>query len=321
MTEASNGFMRQFEEQGYVVLEGILDRERDLQPILNHYERLVEDLSRQLLEEGVLSSAYEDLSFGPRLAAVVSETGGAFFQRMEISLPQSGIFPDTPIHHPPEVFRLLRNPRLLDAVESFIGPEIYSNPVQHIRIKPPQRLLSEDVLANALVARTFWHQDQGVVIPEADSTKMLTVWIPVTDATRENGCLLVVPGSHKRGLSLHCVTPGKFQIPERLIGAGAMALPMKAGDVLFMHKLTMHSSLPNRSDELRCSFDLRYNPTGQSTGRPWFPGFVARSRSNPDSELRDPEVWAESWRQARDHLAQVQNPSFQRWAEDDPRCA
>ena len=321
MTGTSNGFMRQFEEQGYVVLEGILDQERDLQPILDHYEQLVEDLSRQMVEAGVLSSAYEDLSFGPRLAAVVSETGGAFFQRMEISLPQSGIYPDTPIHHPPEVFRLLRNPRLLDAVESFIGPEIYSNPVQHIRIKPPQRLLSENVLTNALVARTFWHQDQGVVTSDADSTKMLTVWIPVTDATRENGCLLVVPGSHKRGLSLHCVTPEKFQIPDRLVAPGARALPMKAGDVLFMHKLTMHSSLPNQSDELRCSFDLRYNPIGQSTGRPWFPGFVARSRSNPESELRDPEVWAESWRQARDHLAQVENPNFQRWAKDDPRCA
>ena len=321
MNGTPNGCMRQFKEQGYVVLEGILDRERDLQPILDHYKRLLDDLSRQLVEEGVLSRTYADLSFGPRLAAVVSETRGAFFQRLEISLPQSGIDPDTPIHHPPEVFQLLRNPRLLDAVEGFIGPEIYSNPVQHIRIKPPQRLLSEDVLANALVARTFWHQDQGVVTPDADSTKMLTVWIPVTDATKKNGCLLVVPGSHKRGLSLHCVTPGKFQIPERLIGAGAVALPMKAGDVLFMHKLTMHSSLPNRSDELRCSFDLRYNPTGQATGRPWFPGFVARSRSNPESELRDPEVWAESWREARDHLAQVENPKFQRWVEDDPRCA
>ena len=128
MTETANGFMRQFEEQGYVVLEGILDRELDLQPILDHYERLVDSLSRRLADEGVLSSTYEDLSFGPRLAAVVSETGGSFFQRMEISLPQSGIDPDTPIHHPPEVFHLLRNPRLLDAVERFIGPRSTPTP-------------------------------------------------------------------------------------------------------------------------------------------------------------------------------------------------
>ena len=321
MTEAPNGFMRQFEEKGYVVLKGILDSEQDLQPILEHYGRLLEDLSRQLVAEGGLSRSYDGLPFGPRLAAVVSETGGAFFQRMEISLPQSGVDRDTPIHHPPEVFRLLRHPRLLDAVEGFIGPEIYSNPVQHIRIKPPQRLLSEDVQSNSLVSRTFWHQDQGVVTPDADTTKMLTVWVPVTDATRVNGCLMVVPGSHRRGLAVHCLSPGKFQIPDRLIGAGAIPLPMKAGDVLFMHKLTMHSSLPNRSDQLRWSFDLRYNPTGQATGRSWFPGFVARSRSHPESELRDPAAWAESWRQARDYLAEVDNPKFQRWVEGDPRCA
>ena len=66
-----------------------------------------------------------------------------------------------------------------------------------------------------------------------------------------------------------------------------------------MHRLTCHGSLPNRSDRIRWSLDLRYNPTGQHTGRPVFPGFVARSRRNPDSELDDPAVWAGLWRQAR----------------------
>ena len=52
-----------------------------------------------------------------------------------------------------------------------------------------------------------------------------------------------------------------------------------------------HSSLSNNSDDVRVSLDLRYNPTGQPTGRPEFPGFVARSRRDPSSELRDPEAW------------------------------
>ena len=55
----------------------------------------MDSLSRRVADEGVLSSTYEDLSFGPRLAAVVSETGGSFLQQMEISLPQSGIYPDS----------------------------------------------------------------------------------------------------------------------------------------------------------------------------------------------------------------------------------
>ena len=47
----------------------------------------------------------------------------------------------------------------------------------------------------------------------------------------------------------------------------------------------MHSSLPNLSENIRWSLDLRYNPIGQPTGRAWFPGFIARSKSKPESEM------------------------------------
>ena len=73
--------------------------------------------------------------------------------------------------------------------------------------------------------------------------------------------------------------------------------------MLFFHPLCQHASLDNLSDEFRWSFDLRYNPIGQPTGRPHFPGFVARSRLNPDSVLDDWREWAQLWRDARDRLA------------------
>ncbi len=151
---------------------------------------------------------------------------------------------------------------------------------------------------------------------------MLTVWLPVTEATEENGCLTVVPGSHRHGLDLHCVAPsGKMGIPDENISPDHIALPMKPGDVLFMTKYTQHGSLENVSDTIRWSFDLRYNPVGQASGRPWFPGFIARSRSNPDSELHDPGRWAERWFIARDDLASSGTPEFRRWDPDDPLCA
>ena len=314
-------FIQRFEEEGYVVLEKLLDRETDLQPIIEHYVHFLDELCLRLFHEGKLSNTYSNLPFDQRLVATLNEIGGSFFQHMEISLPQNGIHHKTPIHHPPAVFNLLKHPKLLDVVEKFLGPEIYSNPVQHIRIKPPQRLLPKNDHANALISRTFWHQDQGVVLEEADATRVLTVWLPLTDVTEDNGCLVVVPGSHKQGLALHCKSPGANQIPDRFIGSFRKPLPMQAGDVLFMNKLTIHSSLPNVSDRIRWSFDLRYNPAGKATGRPWFPGFIARSRSNPTSELQDPEVWAESWRQARNQLAKYKSPQFQRWTDGDPRCA
>ena len=96
---------------------------------------------------------------------------------------------------------------------------------------------------------------------------------------------------------------------------------MQAGDVLLLDKLTMHASLANLSDEIRWSVDLRYNPIGQPTGRPWFPGFVARSRAAPERELCDAGEWAGLWGEARRRLTIDPPANFRRWAEDDPGCA
>ena len=89
-----------------------------------------------------------------------------------------------------------------------------------------------------------------------------------------------------------------------------------------MHKHTIHGSPPNVSDRIRWSLDLRSNPIGQPTGRPEFPGFVARSRLDPESELRDPEAWAGLWRGARDRLAaQPAAKPAHRWRGTEPGCA
>jgi ectoine hydroxylase-related dioxygenase (phytanoyl-CoA dioxygenase family) len=96
---------------------------------------------------------------------------------------------------------------------------------------------------------------------------------------------------------------------------------MRRGDVLFFHPQTKHASLANVSDQIRWSFDLRYVPTGQPHGRPMFPGFVARSRRDPATELRDPVAWADMWHRTRAHLSDREKPSFNRWTGDFPGCA
>ena len=84
--------------------------------------------------------------------------------------------------------------------------------------------------------------------------------------------------------------------------------------------------MPNVSEEIRWSFDLRYNPIGQATGRTLFPGFVARSRAHPETELRDPEEWTQSWLDTRARMATVnqngqEDVKFGRWNSDHPDCA
>ena len=162
-----------------------------------------------------------------------------------------------------------------------------------------------------------------MVLPEADETDMLTVWVPLTNAFREHGCIEVVAGSHRDGLLHHCqlMGVGHFIRDQDLALDRVVTAELKRGDVLFMHRQTCHSSLPNVSEQVRISFDLRYNPTGQPTGRPLFPGFVARSRKEPHSELRDPAAWAQSWYDARTRLSGENLPSFNRWPFEDPTCA
>ena len=54
----------------------------------------------------------------------------------------------------PGVFRLMRHPRILDVVECLIGPEIYSGPVQQMRMKPPERSLSGELKDHSNVSAT-----------------------------------------------------------------------------------------------------------------------------------------------------------------------
>lgn len=314
--------LQQFEEDGYLVVEDVLDPQADLQPVLDEYSALLDRLVDELIASGKLRSRYADLPFAERLTQVCLEGGLVLSRHFDISLPQSGVTYDTPIHLGPAVFRLLTNPRLLDVVESVVGPEIYSNPVQHIRTKLPPKVFAAGAQANGLVGKVEWHQDNGVVLPEADEATILTVWLPLTDATPENGCLQVIPRSHRRGLLDHCPAD-QLRIPATLIPIEqAVPVPMRAGSALLMNQRTVHASMDNvTEDQVRISFDLRYQPVGQPTGRPSFPGFVARSAAHPETVLRDPAAWARLWLEARERLARQEDPRYNRWSADAPVCA
>ena len=320
----SSDQLSRFQRDGYLLVEGVLETTAVIEPLFAEYGEVLDRLAHELRDRGELASTYADLEFAARLIRIYRETGRDHCRYFDPSLVTSGVTPDTPFWAGPAVFRIITHERVLDLVECLIGPEIYSNPVQHIRIKPPERLLPDgatDVLARA----NPWHQDNGVVDPVADGTDMLTVWIALSDAPVERGCLQVIPRSHRQALRTHCPgTPGRpFAIPDALLDfERATPVPTRAGDMILMHKHTIHGSLPNVSEQIRWSLDLRYNPTGQPTGRPEFPGFVARSRRDAESELRDPEAWARLWGGARERLAAhpAAKPAH-RWRGTESVCA
>lgn len=307
----------QFQEQGYLVVNDVID-ESTILAVYVEYADLLEKLCNEWQSQGLVTPSDRKLSFWEKLDRC-REAGIDWFQYFDISLPHEDIRIDTPMHFGPAVFNLVTHRNILGIVEKLIGPEITSNPIQHVRIKPPQNVLPEAEV-RAHITATDWHQDRGVGHAEADETDMITVWIAMTDATPENGCLQVLPNVPSELLP-HCPQKQTAIADGFIQTERAIPIPVKRGGIVLLHPLTPHSSLSNKTDGYRWSFDLRYNVTGQPTGRSQFPEFIARSRSNPTLELKDWRKWQESWEEARAHLSQVPHIPQHRWQGEAPYCA
>lgn len=307
--------VEQFETEGVLVVEDVLPADV-LNAVRTEYETLLDGLYAKWHAEGRVPDG-TGLGFYDKLL-LAYEAGCEWFQPMDISLPGSKIEADTPFHMGPAVFDMLTCPRLLDLVEDLIGPEITSNPIQHVRLKPPARTLRGDE-TTAHIMSTDWHQDRAVAHEEGDDTQIVTVWLAISDATLTNGCLEVIPG--KPQMYPHC-PKRQTSIADGFINeADARPLPVKAGGAVIFHPLTPHAARDNVSDIFRWSFDIRFNVTGQHTGRAHFPDFVARSRKAPETELHDWRTCLEMWNDARARLAPEDHIPIHRWTGDSPVCA
>jgi hypothetical protein len=326
MAVATTSRKSQFENEGYIIVENVFDPAVDFVPLYAEWQTILNELADELYTAGSIPSRFDDLPFERRLIAISTASGRNLPRPFDISLPQKNVKADTPIHVGPAVFHILTKPRLLDVIEEVVGPEIVSNPTQHVRLKLPSRALNAEGRSNGLMGSVPYHQDQGVLLPEADDSNIVTCWIAITDADEGNSCLWVVPRSHRHDLIQHCPTEsprGVRGIPDMLMPVEpTKPLPMRSGSIILFNQRTVHGAPENQStDRVRISLDLRYQAAGRPTGRPYFPGFVARSKAHPESVLRDPLEWANMWYHARDELARGGMPKFNRWSADAAVCA
>jgi len=305
----------EFNENGVIVIPDVLNADL-LDRIRQEYAGLLDGLYADWQRQGLVPPA-DGLDFYEKLL-VSYRAKCDWFQPMDISLPGDTIRDDTPFHFGPAVFDMITHGPLLDVVEALIGPEITSNPIQHVRLKPPAINL-RDTENRAHIMATDWHQDRAVAHEDGDQTQMVTVWLAISDATLENGCLQAIKG--KPRMYPHCpkkqtaIADGFLDLDQ------AVPLPVPAGGAVIFHPLTPHASLNNVSDRFRWSFDIRYNVTGQPTGRAHFPSFVARSRAHPERVLTDWRDWRDLWVVARHRLSVKDHIPIHRWTSDSPACA
>lgn len=309
---------QQLGEDGYAVAEGVLDPSECLDPILDAMGHRLGEWAAEQVRRGVIPRSFESYSLEQRLIELVARDVPGVAQVLDISLPQGGIRPDTPMFLADEVFSLLSEPRLLDILGTLLGDAIWLSPVGHTRMKVPSAMAPQ---GHGLLGHVPWHQDNGVLLEEADELDVLTVWIPLVDVDETNGCLQVIPTMRGHDLLVHCAGDGGLRIPaSQMPSPRPVPVPMRRGSILLMHSRTLHSSMPNlTSDRVRLSLDLRYQGVEKPTGRPAFPSLQLRDSSKTLSAT--PESWRSSWLATRERLADQELGKFNRWDSDAPVCA
>jgi ectoine hydroxylase-related dioxygenase (phytanoyl-CoA dioxygenase family) len=258
-----------YDRDGYIILPDLLSAD-DLQPAKQALMDKVSAIADQLFADGLITDKHENASFETRLVKLFEKLDEQTFLKFGRSWrdPVAGYF------------HLISNPKILDAVESLIGSEIFANPVYNARPKVP------GVAAGAVP----WHQDKSYW-PNANWNPVITVWIPLVDTNLENGCLHVWPRTHKTKLmTYHADTYTGTAYTEidlkQQADRNAVCLPMTAGSAILFNDRCIHSSTPNLSKGVRWSVDLRYQPTEQQRMREYGVGFLARSRQHSDRVAR-----------------------------------
>ena len=109
-----------------------------------------------------------------------------------------------------------------------------------------------------------WHQDDGYGLVEP--SPYLTLWLALNDATEENGCISVLPRSHKQGVVEHRSSPIGHICYDNDAPDQGIKVPMKAGSMAVFWSRTFHKSGPNVSDGSRKAYVIQYSHAGLRNG-------------------------------------------------------
>lgn len=156
------------------------------------------------------------------------------------------------IHRESPFKEFCEDDRLLDLVEGLLGPEL-------------DCFLSQFIFKNPKAMGQPWHQDSHYF--KFDRTPQVGVWLAVTEATLDNGCLHVLPGSHKEPVHAH--VPDKrpeanYAYVEIVDHDMSLSIPvlLQAGDLLIFHSHLMHKSKDNVSKGIRAAMVCHYAQAG-----------------------------------------------------------
>ncbi len=219
--------VRQFKEDGVIVVEDLLDRDE-----VERLKAYAEGVARG--ESGIIPKKL--LQVEPRVARgeARADSDANSLRKMAHLAFYDPVFLDH-----------ARSPKILDVVESLMGPDIKLYQDQ-LFMKPP-----------GVGSRKSYHQDMPCGF-HIDPPEMVTCWAALDDSTVQNGCVRMIPGSHRNGI----LDTSIWEAYEKKALEGPFpeerALEMRKGSCSFHHGLILHSSHPNTSDKPRRGYATHY---------------------------------------------------------------
>jgi len=166
--------------------------------------------------------------------------------------------------------KLASHPRILNIVEQLIGPDILIYNVTYIVKEPDTR------------SHVSWHQD--LTYWGLDSDDQVSVWLALSDASEKNGCMRMLPGSHKLGSQPHIKGEKdkdnvlfQNQRVADIDESQAVAAELKPGQASFHHGWLLHASAANQGKDRRIGLNIQYiAPHVRQTTLPGFTALLVR---------------------------------------------
>jgi ectoine hydroxylase-related dioxygenase (phytanoyl-CoA dioxygenase family) len=199
-----------------------------------------------------IGTAYARDGYVSPVRLIDVETAAAHRARMEAAEAQFG-----PLHYRSKAHTILTSPwelatnqTVLDIVEQMIGPDILLFNVTYITKEAGS------------TAHVGWHQDLTYWGLSHDD--QVSMWLALSPATAESGCMRMVPGSHKRGRVDHEITHDETSVllqGQKVNGVSeetAVLCPLEPGEASFHHGWTLHASMPNVSQDRRIGLNIQY---------------------------------------------------------------
>lgn len=232
-----------------------------------------EALGEAMLDDvvSIARAADERKDVSPALVTLETQEG------FEGATPEARVSKIFQLHRRPAFLRFLEDPRVVQILVDAIGPDV-------------DCFLSQFIFKNPGAWGQPWHQD-SFYFPFEPARPIVGLWLAVTEATLENGCLHVLPGSQAEPLHPHVPDArprspyGYVEITDHDMSASVPCL-LSAGDLLVFDSHLMHRSTDNRSAGPRAAMVWHFAQAGTDD-----PGFETPDGRRVPSPVHDWMPW------------------------------